>query len=253
MNRIKDAFQNKKAFIVYLMAGDPNLKATAEYILTAQKAGVDLVEIGIPFSDPIAEGEVIQAASVRALTAGTRLDDIFNMVDLIKDEMRIPMVFMTYANPVFVYGYERFFARCSNIGICGVIIPDMPIEEQDEMKTQAEKYGVEIVALVAPTSDKRIAKIAENSEGFIYLVSSMGVTGIRDDVTAGLSDIVSEIRKHTDVPIAIGFGVSTPDQAEYYSSVADGVIVGSAVVNIIGQHGENAGQPLYEYIKTMKP
>jgi len=252
MNRIKDAFHNKKAFIAYLMAGDPNLAASAEYILTAQEAGADMVEIGIPFSDPIAEGEVIQAAGIRALAAGTRLDGVFDMVASIKDKMRIPMVFMTYLNPVFVYGYDRFFTKCAEIGICGIIIPDLPFEEQDEAKTAVVKHGIEIVTLVAPTSEKRIAQIAGNAEGFIYMVSSMGVTGVRSEITTDLSTIISEIKKYTDVPVAVGFGISTPEQARYFSKTADGIIVGSALVRIIGQHGENAKDALYEYIQEMK-
>ena len=252
MNKIKDAFQNKKAFIAYIMAGDPNLAASAEHILTAQEAGVDMVEIGIPFSDPVAEGEVIQAAALRAIDAGTRLDGVFGMVASIKDKMRIPVVFMTYLNPVFVYGYERFFGKCADIGICGAIIPDLPFEEQNEAKEVAAKHGVEIVTLIAPTSEKRIAQIAKNAEGFIYLVSSMGVTGVRSEITTDLYAILAEIKKHTEVPVAVGFGISTPEQASYYSGIADGVIVGSAIVRIIGQHGENAKQALYGFIKEMK-
>jgi len=252
MNRISDAFCGKKAFIAYLMAGDPNLETSAEYILTAQEAGADIVEIGIPFSDPIAEGEVIQAASMRALAAGTRLDGIFDMVASIKDKMRIPMLFMTYLNPVFVYGYDRFFAKCVEIGICGVIIPDLPFEEQGEAKSVAAKYNIEVVTLVAPTSETRIAGIAGDVEGFIYLVSSMGVTGVRSEITTDLSALVSEIRKHSDVPIAIGFGISKPEQAKSYSAIADGVIVGSAIVRIIGEYGEGARERLLEYIGEMK-
>ena len=252
MNRISDAFKNKKAFVAYLMAGDPDLVTSAEYILTAQKAGADLIEIGIPFSDPIAEGEVIEAAGMRALAAGTKLDGVFDMVASIKGQMRIPMVFMTYLNPVYVYGYERFFARCADIGICGIIIPDMPFEEQSEAKVVAKKYGVEVVTLVAPTSEQRIKEIACNAEGFIYLVSSLGVTGVRSNITTDLSSIVADIRKSTDIPVAIGFGISTPAQAEHYAAVADGVIVGSAIVRIIAQHGRNAHKSLYEYVHSMK-
>jgi tryptophan synthase alpha chain len=256
MNRIKNAFHNKKAFIAYLMAGDPNLKASADYILTAQEAGADMIEIGIPFSDPIAEGEVIEGAALRALAAGVRLDGVFDMVISIKDEMRVPMVFMTYLNPVFVYGYDRFFAKCADIGICGVIIPDLPFEEQGEVKTAAKKHNVEIVTLIAPTSAQRIVRIASNAEGFIYLVSSMGVTGIRSEITTDLNAIVSEIKKHTNVPVAIGFGISTPEQVKHYSAIADGVIVGSALVKIIGQHNdatnENSKKELYEFIQKMK-
>jgi len=253
MYKISDAFNNKKPLICYIMAGDPNLDTSAGYILTAQEAGAGMIEIGIPFSDPIAEGEAIQAAALRALNAGTRLDGVFDMVASIKDKMRIPMVFMTYLNPVFVFGYDRFFARCARIGVCGVIIPDLPFEEQDEAKDVAVKYGVEVVTLVAPTSINRIAKIARSAEGFIYLVSSMGVTGVRSEISTDLPVIVSEIKKITDVPIAVGFGISTPEQASYYANIADGVIVGSAIVNIIGRHGaEEVNRALYDYIKTMK-
>ena len=252
MNRIGDAFKNKKAFVAYLMAGDPDLVTSAEYILTAQKAGADLIEIGIPFSDPVAEGEVIEAAGLRALAAGTRLDGVFDMVESIKDQMHIPIVFMTYLNPVYVYGYERFFAKCANIGICGIIIPDMPFEEQEEAKDVAKKYEVEVVTLVAPTSEQRIKEIACHAEGFIYLVSSMGVTGVRSEITTDLSFIIAEIRKSTDIPVATGFGISTPEQAEHYATVADGVIVGSAIVSIIARHGRNAHQNLHEYIHAMK-
>jgi len=251
MNRIGDAFSNRKAFIAYLMAGDPNLPLSAEYILTAQEAGADMIEIGIPFCDPIAEGEVIQAASLRSLAAGTRLDGVFDMVASIREKMRIPMVFMTYLNPVFVYGYDRFFTKCAEIGIFGAIIPDLPFEEQGEARTVAEKHGVEVVTLVAPTSEKRIAQIAGGAEGFIYLVSSMGVTGVRGEITTDLSSMVAEIRKYTDVPVAIGFGVSTPEQASFFGGIADGVIVGSAIVRIVEQHGKNANAALYEYISKM--
>ena len=252
MSKISDAFQNKKAFVAYLMAGDPNLATSAEYILTAQKAGADLIEIGIPFSDPIAEGEVIEAASLRALSAGTRLDGIFEMVASIKDQMQIPMVFMTYVNPVYVYGYDRFFARCVDIGICGIIIPDLPYEEQGEAKEVAKKYGIEVVTLVAPTSQQRVTEIARHAEGFLYVVSSMGVTGVRSEITTDLSSIVADIRKSTDMPVAIGFGISTPEQAAHYATVADGVIVGSAIVRIIAEFGTNAHDKLFEYISLMK-
>ena len=252
MNSIKDAFKNKKAFIAYLMAGDPDLATSAEYILTAQDAGADMIEIGIPFSDPIAEGEVIEAAAIRALASGARLDGVFDMVASVKNRMQIPMVFMTYLNPVYVYGYEKFFARCADVGICGIIIPDMPFEEQEEAKAFAKKYKVEVVTLIAPTSKQRIEKIACNAEGFLYLVSSMGVTGVRSEIAPDLSAVIAEVRKLTDIPVAIGFGISTPMQAAHYAAIADGVIVGSAIVKIIARHGKNAHQSLHEYIHAMK-
>ena len=252
MSKISEAFQNKKAFIAYLMAGDPNLSVSAKYILTAQEAGADLIEIGIPFSDPVAEGEVIEAASMRAIRAGTRLDGVFDMVASIQDKMHIPMVFMTYLNPVYVYGYDRFFAKCVEIGICGIIIPDMPYEEQGEAKEIAKKYGIEMITLVAPTSEQRIKEIASHAEGFLYLVSSMGVTGVRSEITTDVSSIVEEIRKSTDIPVAVGFGISTPEQVAHYSAIADGVIVGSAIVNIIAQESEQAHEHLRAYIQSMK-
>lgn len=252
MIKIKEAFRNKKAFIAYLMAGDPDLETSAKYILTAQEAGADLIEIGIPFSDPIAEGEVIQAAGIRALNAGTSLAGVFGMAASIKDKMRVPAVFMTYANPVFAYGYSRFFARCAEVGVGGIIIPDMPFEEQREVKAPAREHGVEVVTLAAPTSEKRAAKIARGAEGFIYLVSSMGVTGVRSEITTDLSGLVNEIRAQSEIPVAVGFGIASPEQARRFSAVADGVIVGSAIVRIIERHGAGAGHALFEYIKGMK-
>jgi tryptophan synthase alpha chain len=188
---------------------------------------------------------------VRALEAGTRLDGIFDMTASIKDKIRIPLVFMTYLNPVFVYGYDRFFSRCEKIGIRGIIIPDLPFEEQGEAREIAAKYGVEIITMISPTSEKRVAEIARNAEGFVYLVSSMGVTGVRGNITTDLSPLIAEIRKHTDIPIAIGFGISTPEQAARFSAIADGIIIGSAIVRIIGQHGDNARQAMHEYIKEI--
>ncbi|MCL2137085.1 MAG: tryptophan synthase subunit alpha [Coriobacteriia bacterium] len=252
MSSIKDAFVDKKAFIAYLMAGDPSLDATAGFMLAAQEAGADLLEVGIPFSDPIAEGEVIQAASIRALEAGARLDGIFDMVFSTKEKMHIPVVFMTYLNPVFVYGYERFLARCAEIGVCGLIIPDLPFEEQLEVKTVADGFGVEIVTLIAPTSSERISRIAQHAEGFIYLVSSMGVTGMRSEISTDVAAIYRNIRRYTDIPVAVGFGIAQPEQAKEYSKIADGVIVGSAIVDIIAKQGANAIQAVYDYIREMQ-
>lgn len=252
MNKIADAFHQKKAFITYLMAGDPNLEKSAEYILAAQEAGADLIEIGIPFSDPIAEGPVIQEASIRALQAGTNLEDVFEMVDSLKGKIHIPLVFMTYLNPVFVYGYELFFEKCKNIGISGIIIPDLPFEYREEVKIPANQFGVELISLIAPTSLDRVEKIAENAEGFIYLVSSMGVTGIRKNITSDIYGRVEQIKKFTKIPVAVGFGISTPDQVAEYSQYADGIIVGSAIVRLIEAKGEAAGEDIKEYVSSMK-
>lgn len=253
MIKIKEAFENKKAFVGFLTAGDPSLEKTEEYIIEMEKAGASLIEIGIPFSDPIAEGPVIQAANVRALSAegGCTTDMIFEMVNRVSKKVSIPLVFLTYLNPVFKYGYDTFCKKCSEIGVSGLIIPDMPFEEKSELAPIAEKYGVDIVSLIAPTSADRISMIAKEAKGYIYLVSSMGVTGMRKEITTDIAGIVSHIREVTDTPVAVGFGINTPGQATKYANLSDGVIVGSAIVKIIAEHGENAGKYIYEYVKSM--
>lgn len=250
--KIESAFADGKALITYLMAGDPSLARSADYIVAAQEAGADLIEIGLPFSDPIAEGPVIQAASVRALEAGTVLPDIFKMVKGISSKIHVPMVFMTYINPVFVYGYDRFFAACVDCGVCGIIIPDLPYEEQQEVKNVAKKYDIAVISLIAPSSEARIAMIAKESEGFVYVVSSMGVTGVRKEITTDIGAMVQQIRSHTPYPAAVGFGISTPEQAKKFAGLSDGVIVGSAIVRLIAEHGEQAETPLREYISSLK-
>lgn len=252
MSRIREAFKDKKAFIPFLTAGDPCLEKTAEYILEMEKAGADLIEIGIPFSDPIAEGPVIQEADLRALAAGTTTDRIFDMVQEIRKQVRVPLVLMTYLNPVFHYGYERFFRRCRACGIDGIIIPDLPFEEQEELKPTANKNGVEVITLVAPTSRQRIREIAEEAEGFLYLVSSMGVTGMRNRICTDLKGMIREIREVSEIPVAVGFGIHTPDQAEQIAGIADGVIVGSAVVRLIAQDQGNAAKDISAYVQEMK-
>ena len=253
MIKISEAFNNKKAFIGFLTAGDPSLDKTEEFILEMERAGASLIEIGIPFSDPIAEGPVIQDANVRALSAkgGCTTDMIFDMVNRVSKKISIPLVFLTYLNPVYKYGYEAFCSKCKETGVSGIIIPDMPFEEKGELAPIAEKYDVDIISLIAPTSEDRINAIAKEAKGYIYLVSSMGVTGVRNEITTDIQKIVDSIRKVTDTPVAVGFGISKPEQAVKYSAISDGVIVGSAIVKIIAQHGENAGKYIYEYVKTM--
>lgn len=246
------AFENKKSFIAFLTAGDPNLDATARYIETMASAGADLIEIGIPFSDPAAEGPVIQAASERALKAGTTMDKIFDMVENVRRTVSIPLVFMTYLNPVFVYGAERFFKRCQELNVRGLIVPDMPFEEKDTLSEPAKTYGVALISLIAPTSAQRIEMIAKEAEGFIYCVSSLGVTGMRKEITTDIHELVGQIKKYTDVPVAIGFGIAEPSQAETMARLSDGVIVGSAIVNIIAKQGDHAEETLREYVSAMK-
>lgn len=252
MSKIKNAFENKKAFIAFITAGDPSLEKTEEFVLTAEKAGADLVEIGIPFSDPIADGPVIQEANVRALKNHVTTDDIFNLVASIRKKTDIPLVFLTYLNPVFKYGYEKFLKRCQELGLDGLIIPDLPFEEKGEIAPLAKQYGVDIISLIAPTSEQRIKMIAENSSGFLYVVASMGVTGVRTEIKTDLPSILKAVKAASDTPAAVGFGINTPEQARTISQYADGVIVGSAIVKIIAEHGENAAPYVYEYIASMK-
>ncbi|MBQ9990923.1 MAG: tryptophan synthase subunit alpha [Lachnospiraceae bacterium] len=253
MSRISESFMGKKAFIGFLTAGDPSLEKTKELIMAMERAGAALIEIGIPFSDPIAEGPVIQDANIRALSApgGCTTEQVFTMVDELKGKVTVPLVFLTYLNPVFKYGYEAFCRRCQKVGISGLIIPDLPYEERDELENIAQNYDVELISLIAPTSKERIRKIAEKARGYLYLVSSMGVTGVREEITTDLKELITEIRQVTDTPIAIGFGISSPEQAMACSSIADGVIVGSAIVKRIGEYGEQATEPVENYVISM--
>ena len=252
MNRIESAFKNKKAFIPFITAGYPNINKTEDFIYKMVSAGADLIEIGIPFSDPVAEGPVIQESSQKALEAGTNLDNIFDLVKKVRKTVNIPLVFMTYVNPVFRYGYDNFFKQCSVIGIDGIIIPDLPFEGKNEISEYAKKYDIKIISLIAPTSQQRIEDIAKEAEGFLYVVSSMGVTGERNEIKTDLKSIVDSVKKVTSVPTAIGFGIHSPQQANQMSKISDGVIVGSAIIKIIKQHGTDADKYIYDYVKSMK-
>ena len=252
MNKIAKAFEKGKAFIGFVTAGDPDLETSRQIMLKMAQAGCDLIEIGIPFSDPIAEGPVIQEANLRALAQKTTTDKVFALTKKVAAEVDIPLVYMTYLNVLFKYGYDRFLERARDAGVSGVIIPDLPYEEKDELQSVAKKYSVEVVSLIAPTSENRIKLIASEAEGFVYTVSSMGVTGTRENLTTDLETIISHIREVTDIPVAVGFGINTPDQAKQYAAVADGVIVGSAIVKIIAGYGKNAPDRVYDYVKSMK-
>ncbi|HCT64343.1 MAG TPA: tryptophan synthase subunit alpha [Lachnospiraceae bacterium] len=252
MSKIAKAFENGKAFIGFLTGGDPTIEKSEEFIMEMVRGGADLVEIGIPFSDPIAEGEVIQEANIRALANGTTTDTIFNLVINVRKKTDIPLVFLTYLNPVFTYGLERFFARCEETGVDGIIIPDLPYEEKGELAQIAASHGIDIISLIAPTSEDRIKKIASEATGFVYVVSSMGVTGVRNEIKTDIESIVNVVKSATNVPVAVGFGISTPEQAANISQYADGVIVGSAIVKLCAKYGENAAPHIHEYIKAMK-
>ena len=252
MSKIKNGFENGKAFIAFLTGGDPTIEKSEEFILEMVRGGADIIEIGIPFSDPIAEGPVIQQANIRALSAGTTTDRIFDLVAGVRRKTQVPLVFLTYLNPVYNYGYERFFAKCSELGVDGIIIPDLPYEEKNELDEIADRYGVDVVSLVAPTSEQRVKMIAKEAKGYLYVVSSMGVTGMRSEIKTDLGQIVAMAKETSKVPVAVGFGITTPEQAKEIGSMADGVIVGSAIVKIIEKHGNEAGPYLYEYVKSMK-
>ena len=252
MSRIRAAFQGGKAFIPFLTCGDPDLETTAALVRAMSENGADLIELGIPFSDPTAEGPVIQEANLRALTGGVTTDKIFAMVEELRRDVTVPMVFMTYANVVFSYGTQRFLSACARIGMDGLILPDIPFEEKEEFDGACKAHGLDLVSLVAPTSQARIAQIAREASGFLYVVSSLGVTGVRKEITTDIGAMVREIKAHTDIPCAVGFGISTPEQARTMAEKADGVIIGSAIVRIIAQHGRQAVEPVAEYVRSIK-
>ncbi len=252
MSNICRAFENGKAFIAFITCGDPDLETTAAAVRAAAANGADLIELGIPFSDPTAEGPVIQGANIRALQGGVTTDKIFDLVRELRRDVTIPLVFMTYANVVFSYGAERFLSTCRDIGIDGLILPDVPYEEKEEFLPQCRQYGIDLISLIAPTSHNRVAMIAREAEGFLYIVSSLGVTGTREEIRTDLASIVEVVRQNTQIPCAIGFGISTPEQARQMAGLSDGVIVGSAIIKILEKYGTQAPPYIGEYVKSMK-
>ena len=252
MSKIHQAFEKGKAFIAFITCGDPDLETTAAVVRAAAENGADLIELGIPFSDPTAEGPVIQGANLRALQGGVTTDKIFDLVRELREDVSIPMVFMTYANVVYSYGAERFIRTCREIGIDGLILPDVPFEEKEEFLPLCHQYGVDLISLIAPTSENRIAEIAAEAEGFLYIVSSLGVTGTRSEITTDLASIVSVVRRHSKIPCAVGFGISTPEQARKMADVSDGAIVGSAIIKILEQYGRDAAPEVGKYVRSMK-
>ena len=249
MSSIKKSFENGKAFIAFITCGDPDLETTAVAVKAAVENGADLIELGIPFSDPTAEGPVIQGANIRALSGGVTTDKIFAFVRELRRDVKVPMVFMTYANVLFSYGAEKFISTCRDIEIDGIILPDLPFEEKQEFLPLCHKYGVDLVSLIAPTSENRIAMIAKEAEGFLYIVSSLGVTGTRNEIKTDLASIMKVVRENTDVPCAIGFGISTPDQAKKMADISDGAIVGSAIIKLLEKYGKDAPRYIGEYVK----
>lgn len=252
MSRINQAFDHGKAFIGFITGGDPNLETTKELLPALQEAGVDLIEIGVPFSDPIAEGIVIQNANERALKAGCTTDKLLDIIKEAREFVTVPMVLLTYMNPVYTYGMERFMKCCKESGIDGIIIPDLPYEEKKEVLPICEKYGVDLISMIAPTSKERVQIIASEAKGFIYCVSSLGVTGVRRDIKTNIEGMLKRVREVTNTPCAIGFGISTKEQVAEMTKIADGVIVGSAIVQLVEQHGENCIEPVKSFVKELK-
>ncbi len=252
MSNIRKAFENGKTFIAFITCGDPDLETTAAAVRAAVENGADLIELGIPFSDPTAEGPAIQGANLRALNGGVTVDKIFDLVRELRRNVKVPLVFMTYTNVVFSYGAEKFISTCKRIEIDGLILPDLPYEEKEEFLPICRKYGIDLVSLIAPTSGNRIAMIAKEAEGFLYIISSLGVTGTRSEIKTDLASIVKVVRENTDVPCAVGFGISTPEQAKKVADISDGAIVGSAIVKLLEKYGKDAPKYIGEYVKSMK-
>lgn len=252
MSKIAAAFQqHPKAFIPFITSGDPDLETTGKLIVALAKAGAAVVELGIPFSDPVAEGPVIQEANLRALAQGCTTDKIFAMIKEVRKQTQVPLVFLTYVNPIFTYGVDRFYAACAQVGVDGTIVPDVPFEEKGELLGACKKYGVDLISLIAPTSADRIQMIAREAQGYIYVVSSLGVTGVRSKITTDIGAIVAKIREVTATPVAVGFGIATPAQAQSMAAVSDGAIVGSAIVKICAQYGRDCVAPVSAYVQQM--
>ena len=259
MSRISKAFERGKAFVTFITCGDPDLDTTKKTVLAAIKNGADIVELGIPFSDPTAEGPVIQAANARALAGGITADKIFDMVRSLRKETDAPLLFMTYANVIYSYNYgaegesgkEGFLKKCAETGIDGIILPDVPFEEKEEFNDVCRENDVDLISLIAPTSEDRITEIASEARGFIYVVSSLGVTGVRSEITTDIDAMVRLVRESTDTPCAVGFGISSPDQAAEMAAKSDGAIVGSAIMKIIAEHGTDAPEAVGAYVRKM--
>ena len=251
MSRIEEAFQKHKAFIAFITVGDPDLETTERVVHAAVGNGADLIELGIPFSDPTAEGPVIMKADEVALKAGTTTDKVFELTKKLRETITVPMVYMTYANVVFSYGCEKFAQKAADAGIDGLILPDVPYEEKEEFTEVFDRYGLDLISMIAPTSEDRIAMIAKEAKGFIYMVSSLGVTGTRSEITTDISAMTDLVKKNSEVPCAVGFGISTPEQAARMAELSDGAIVGSAIIKIIAKYGKEAAGPVGEYVKEM--
>ena len=252
MSKIEKAFEKGKVFIGFITGGDPCSEKTEEFVFEMIAGGADIIEIGIPFSDPVAEGPTIQSANIRALASGTTIDKLFTIIENLRKKTQIPLLFMTYLNPVFNYGYERFFTECERVGLNGIIIPDLPFEEKKEVSAIAHTHQIDLITMVAPTSENRIEKLVSGASGFIYTVSSMGVTGVRNELDKNTGALLAKVKSKAHIPVAAGFGIGTPEQAQQTALHADGVIVGSAIVHLVEKYGDDAGPYIREFVSSMK-
>lgn len=252
MSRTREAFASGKAFIPFITCGDPDLETTAALVRAMADAGADLIELGIPFSDPTAEGPTIQEANLRALAGGVTTDQVFDMVEVVRREVSVPLAFMTYANVVYSYGIDRFPARMERFGMDALILPDVPFEEKEEFDPFCKAHGIDLISLIAPTSHDRTAMIAREASGFVYCVSSLGVTGTRSTITTDIGAMVRQVRESTNLPVAVGFGISTPEQAAEMAGVSDGAIVGSAIVSIVAEKGRDSVPDVVDLVCGMK-
>lgn len=252
MSRIKEAFKDGKALIGFLTAGVPSAEDTLRYMEDLETAGADLIEIGVPFSDPVADGAVIMEADVQALKNKVHLPQVMEIVKAFRKQSETPLVFLTYYNPIFNYGVKKFFEEAKDIGLDGVAIPDLPYEEQMEIRPFADTYGIDIIQIIGPASEERICQNVRNATGFIYIVSSVESANRKSDMKTNLADIISVIRKTTDTPIVVGLDGHHPEELQKMKEMADGITTGSIVVDIINKNGKKAGKLVQEYMKKLK-
>ncbi len=256
MSNIQRAFENKlskgqKAFIPFITVGDPGVEMTEQFIYALEEAGSTIIELGIPFSDPVADGPVIQRASLRAERAGFKLEQAFELVAKVRQKSDIPLVFLMYANMIHHYDIPKFFERCKEVGVDGVIVPDVPMEEKKEFGEDAKANEIDFISLVAPTSKERVKDICEDASGFLYCVSSLGVTGTRESIETNFGELFENIKRHCKIPTAIGFGISNKEQAGMLKHYSEGIIIGSAIVSIIEEHGKDAVPYIKEFAKEV--
>lgn len=251
MSNVKRAFSRGKAFVPFITAGDPDLDTTYKLVLAMAEEGADLIELGIPFSDPMAEGPEIMGANERARRGGVTTEDVFALVERLRGVTDIPLAFMTYANVVFSRGTEKFISRMEKLKMDALILPDVPYEEKAEFAPVCKKHNIDFISLIAPTSDDRCVTIGREATGFLYCVSSMGVTGERARLGGEVGNLIRRVKAVSDIPCAIGFGISGPEQAAAMAAVSDGVIVGSAIVRLIATYGRDSEPYVRKFVRSI--